>query len=372
MTKLEKLQQIETELSQIIHKDRKNWFRAAKLLIKIEKEKLYQLKAHSFTQYVKKLAVENNINVSTLWRAKSAAMFYAKLLGTTDIETIHEKNVKTTPEQLEYFARVQTIVPSQIVSSLQEKMLRGESIRNELHHLWKMYRPLKHGKTERGRKSNKIILPKTTFLLESPAQYFLPLDENTDEKNYLISKNLFQFIIQDQEKLHKYAATKEELTEVNILNALQSNRWISLTLKKTKISFFQTFTKVEIPLTPQKIKKIDLVAVAQKQEEDLIPFILGVTIRINIDSIQYDHVLQELCQFTNYHYIAIPASTILIEKAKKIIPEHIGILSVSVLTEFTRHQIKIVRLPHFFAPLSANLTTLLFSLLKINLKWKKS
>ncbi|MCS7074219.1 MAG: hypothetical protein NZ108_07115 [Bacteroidia bacterium] len=371
-TKLDRLYQIESELSQIIHKDRKNWFRAAKLLIRIEKERLYELKTNSFTQYVKKLAIENNINVSTLWRAKSAATFYAKLIGVDDIEQISEKSVRTTPEQLEYFARARTIVPTQIVSALQERMLRGENIRNELHQLWETYRPLKHGKTERGRKKGYSVVNEAEkkLSLEQHMQYFLPTEESYRENNLLINQKIFHFVLQDQQKLQKYDATKEELVRTNILNALRSNRWICLTLKKSKITYFQVFNDVEI-LIQQKLKRLDVVAIAQKQEEDLVPFLLGVTVRTNIDSIQYDHVLQETSRFYHCHYVAIPDSSVLIEKAKAIFPPSLGILSVTALTDFIRHQVKIVRFPAFTVPHATDLNMLLVSLLKKSLRWQK-
>ena len=94
LKKLERIREIESRFAWLVKHDRKNWLEVAKLLYAIEKEELYLVKATSYTQYVKALALDNNVNISTLWRAKSAAVVFMEVSGFKDLEQIDKRMIK--------------------------------------------------------------------------------------------------------------------------------------------------------------------------------------------------------------------------------------------------------------------------------------
>lgn len=341
--KIQELQQIEIEFDIIIQKDRRNWLRVAKLLDKIEQKELYQVKARSFTVYVKDLAKRSGINVSTLWRARSGARIYMEMNKIPSIDNIEDNSVNTTPEQLEMYSKVRTIAPEDIVQEVKEKMLKGEGMRHELKELWKIYRPLKGGKTERGRKSRDYFQEERD--ITPIKQFSVPYSLSETNLNQSIKEDSYVQLARDMKKMERFQLSSEDLAEANIINALRTRRWVSLTLDQYEINRYTSFAN--FPLDEQEDrKKIDLLALVRKDKEDKgkQPLIFGVSDIAYLDKVEDPALLLYLAQYCNYYYVAVPMIEQHIRKALKVYPKEIGIIVVGdKLEEDTKHELKIVR-----------------------------
>ncbi|MDW7692414.1 hypothetical protein R9C00_13240 [Flammeovirgaceae bacterium SG7u.111] len=348
LKRLNLLEQIERELAKTLKDDKKNWVKTARLLYKIENENLYELKAKSYTQYVKQLATINHINVSTLWRAKTAAGTYMELSNLKDVDLLDETLIKTTPEQLETFKKVRTIAPTQITSALKEKLLKGEKIRNELHDIWETYKPLKKGKTERGRKNS--AKPEPVF---AEPGYFGLGGEDT---------------VSDAEKMSKYFISEDELTSANIKNSLRDKSWVQRTLGKYYLPCFATFTDLVIrDEEDNSINKIDIVAISKTSNTKTgKPVTLGVSILSELGS-NLESKLR-WAKYFHYFYIAVPLGTSNIDISGQ---NNFGLLTISPETkkEGLTHHIQILSPARALEVSDSALSMTYSQILQRSLRW---
>ncbi|MFT5914031.1 MAG: hypothetical protein ACI81T_000518 [Bacteroidia bacterium] len=385
--KAKELELIESEFEWLIKNDRKNWVKVAKLLCKVEQGKLYEIKTNSFTQYVLGLAKSNHINASTLWRAKSASAVFMEIVGLENVEDIDASQIKTTPEQLELYGKVRTIAPERIVLELKEKMMRGEGIRNELKALWKTYRPLKHGKTERGRK--RKVEKEYLVDADEASQFNLPFSLTEQEINFAIQDDSFAELKLDSEKRRKYLTSPQEVLHANIANALRSPTWFEYTLRQTFVARHQVFKGV-IPgkLAGEKLteqgNKVDVVGFVRPRNEDEAddsqtkdavksklekPLIFGASIRTNLASFESNIAPLENAEFCNYYYIAIPLKNDFVDLALKKVPRSIGILGINEDVENTKHRTKIVRRARLHEVACKQKARMMTELLLVGLGW---
>lgn len=337
---LNKLEQIELEFEILIQKDRRNWLRVAKLLDQIESQKLYTLRSRSFTEYVKNLAQKNRINISTLWRARSGAKLYLEILDLKSLDELDESFVKTTPEQLETFSKVRTIAPAKIVDDVKNKMINGENMRHELKELWQIYRPLKGGKTERGRKKETPLVIDDK---KSKSQFVLPYALKETVQNENVKGNTVDKYWEDLKKMEKYKLSSENLARANILNALRSDQWIARTLEVDFCSSYEHLVSYNI----QTNKSIDLLTLAKPTANyKKRPVFIGTEIITDLDSFKKEkkNILWK-SKFCDYFYIAIPINQDYIDLAENLRSEisHLGIICVSDhLSNDTKHICKIL------------------------------
>ncbi|NLR92441.1 hypothetical protein [Flammeovirga agarivorans] len=339
---LNELEQIELEFEILIQKDRRNWLRVAKLLDRIESAELYKLRARSFTEYVKSLAQKNGINISTLWRARSGAKLYMEILGYSDITEMDESIVKTTPEQLETFSKVRTIAPSRIVEEVKNKMIEGANMRHELRELWNIYRPLKGGKTERGRKKDEPIA------LDDKAnkkQFVVPYDMPSSKKNEHVKTNTMDKYWEDLKKMEKYKLSSENVARANIINALRSEQWLARTFNVDFTSKFEHLIAFQLAA----FTEINILSLVRpKKESAERPQVVGVEVITELSDFQKNRQkIIKKSAYCDYFYIGIPLNTEYIDAAQNFISkyENIGIICVSdQIDEDTKHEWKIVEL----------------------------
>lgn len=371
--RLQQLQSIEADFELLIKNDRKNWIKVAKLLDRIESTRLFELRANSFTQYVLNLAKVNHINVSTLWRARSAASVYMELAGIESVELLREGFIHTTPEQLEMYGKVRTIAPERIVHDLKAKMLKGEGIRNELRALWKTYRPLKQGKTERGRKKQSRLQTYQISPAES-SQFLTPFSTQEQLANLMIAKSQYVEFKLDKEKLQKYNLSKEEMMRANIANALRSRAWAGYTLQETHISRFAYFANI-IPgkslglSIAESGAKIDVVGFARKDQENPTPIIFGASICVNAIALKRMSFLEQVTPYCHYYYIAIPMEESFMDEAFLHIPRRWGIVGVERRIGHTRHELKVLRRSQLQEISCQKQVAILTELLSHELEW---
>jgi len=293
-----KLEKIETQLQAIIQQDKQQWTKTAQLLLKIESGYFYLERAKSFTQYIRQLAKQFQTNESKFWRIKKAGEFYLKLHDTTDTKVISK--AKTTPEQIEIFIKIRTAAPPEVVESLEKKMLEGKTTRQELREIWQTYRPLKEGRTERGRK------PKN------------PPD--------------------DVVQLPASKSTKI----INILEALKNPNWVIKTIGE-ETDDLQIFPEVAVTAGSSVQKYIDVVGVVKESNQSPLPTIIGVEIKVMVLDLLENSNFEELMRFCHYFYVAIPNDTYFIEAAKDLITKQVGILCVTDECVDGRYQVVMIR-----------------------------
>ncbi|MBD0402178.1 hypothetical protein [Flammeovirga sp. EKP202] len=336
---LNKLEQIELEFEILIQKDRRNWLRVAKLLDQIESQQLYKLRSRSFTEYVKGLAQKNRINISTLWRARSGAKLYLEILEMNHLDELDESIVKTTPEQLETFSKVRTIAPTKIVEDVKEKMLKGENMRHELRELWQIYRPLKGGKTERGRKKEEPVVITDK---KSKSQFVVPYQLKDTVRNENVQKNTVDTYWQDLKKMEKYQLSSENLARANILNALRSEQWIARTLK---VDFSSNHEHLVAFVIQQPSKVVDVITLTKPEKNyKKRPVIIGSEIITDLSSFKSQkQKIFTKSLFCDYFYLAIPMNDEYIQKAEQFCKDsNLGIICIGDhLANDTKHICKI-------------------------------
>lgn len=243
-----------------------------------------------------------------------------KLNDTTNIEVISD--AKTTPEQVEILTKISTVAPPDVVRALEEKMINGETTRQELRDVWKAYRPAKEGKTERGRKPKKQpsessegpnasgdllspVSPMPSSALKSP-----PPAQSQSAKAVLA------------------------ITAANMVTALRSPQWVIDTLKLKKevkeVKHFHLFKEVAITAgSSHHARRIDVVAIVRETYKSPLPTVLGVEIKTSINDLRRDMKLTEYMSFCHYFYLAIPNERAFIEAAESVTTPSIGILTLT-------------------------------------------
>ncbi|MBB6460582.1 hypothetical protein [Flammeovirga kamogawensis] len=343
--KINQLEQIELEFEILIQKDRRNWLRVAKLLDQIESTQLYKLRSRSFTEYVKGLADKNRINISTLWRARSGAKLYLEILGMHELSELDESVVKTTPEQLETFSKVRTIAPTKIVEEVKAKMLEGENMRHELKELWHIYRPLKGGKTERGRKKEGAYVIEDK---KDKTQFVVPYNLKNSIENEHVEDNSIDRYWEDLKKMEKYQLSSENLARANILNALRSDQWLARTLN---VDFCSRHEHL-IAFNLASFTSIDILSLCKANKDDTLrPIVIGAHILTEINDLNKERqkIIKKF-EYCDYFYIAIPLNNEYIEKVEGFTKKYpnIGIICVGdTVGEDNKHVCKIYKLAKF-------------------------
>ncbi len=297
------LQEIESQLQDLLEKEKRQWTTTAKLLIEIDRGQLFKNKAKSFSQYIRILAKQFKIHESTFWRIKKAGEYYLKLNATDDIQVIDK--AKTTPEQVEILRKISTVAPPEIVENIEKKMINGETTRQELRDIWETYRPIKEGKNERGRKPKNIEKEK----VDQP--------HKTASSNQQSTSNL----------------KKENLTTANILSTLQQNQglWIKESIDiENNIEHFHLFKEVAVKTgTTRHARRIDAVVLIKESYKKSTLTTIGIEIKSNLNDLKNDKKMSEYIPFCHFFYLAIPNEQNFIETAKNLITPQIGILCIT-------------------------------------------
>ncbi len=321
---IERLRHLEKELGVLLKVNRKSWVKVGKLLLTIEQEQLYLLKYPSFTQYVQHLANFNRINVSTFWRAKSAVRTFMKLANVRQPEQLILQNIKTTPEQLELYNRIKTVVPEKILEQVRQKMVRGEGVRNELYDLWKVYKPLKKGKTERGRKSFNTFTPTQAHTFSESVKTQEPTLE-----------------MDDFSKMEKFDISFNEMQKANIVNSLRASSWIRYT---TDAEILQSQFFSRIPCIAYDVVTLLL---AKSSSETQRPELVTFGARIICDLYELRHSFQWIESSCNYNYLVIPLAFHHDPSWVSKLPENVGIIATDSYSEQGKIEAKFIRKASF-------------------------
>ncbi len=317
---LQNLQALEKQLQNLLEREKRSWTKTAQLLIEIERRELFKEKARSFTQYVRQLAVQFKIHESNFWRTKKAGEYYLKLNDTIDIEVISQ--AKTTPEQVEILTKISTVAPSEVVQSLEKKMIAGKTTRKELWDIWETYRPAKEGKNERGGKPKK------------------PLPGDFDAQTLPLPFSPMPLSKPPQTQL---ANAAKAITAANFATALKDTQWAADTLKK-EVSHLHIFKEVAVTAgSSRHARRIDVVAIVRETYKSLLPTVIGVEIKTSVNDLLRDIKLTEYMSFCHYFYLAIPNDPAFIDAAESVTTRQIGLLCITDEVIDGRYQIVVNR-----------------------------
>jgi hypothetical protein len=327
-----KLKEIESELKSLLTRERRQWTKTAQLLIEVDRNNLYKEKAKSFSQYIRHLAQEFGIHESNFWRIKKAGEYYLKLNNTDDYQVIDD--AKTTPEQVEILTKISTAAPPDIVQNLEKRMVAGETTRQELRDIWKTYRPIKEGKTERGRKPKKPLnelnqQPEVEDEVEIEVDQLDQLDQSV--KAVKVAKMAAANII---EALKNYKWAIDTIDTIDSIDSINSNIFHDQ---------FHLFYEVAVASGSSRYsRRIDVVGIL-KEPKQALPTVIGVEIKVNINDLKRDMKLTEYIPFCHYFYLAVPNEQAMIDAAASVITPNIGILCVTDEIVDGRYQVVIIR-----------------------------
>ena len=238
------------------------------------------------------------------------------------------------------------MAPPEVVKALEEKMINGETTRQELRDVWKAYRPAKEGKTERGRKpksktdSDSEGDTKTGLLPLSPSP-LSPLSSTA-----LVSPVPFASQVSPMPMPPVPSSALKSpppaqsakavlaITAANIVTALRSPQWVIETLKFKKdvkeINHLRLFKEVAITVgSSHNARRIDVVAIVRETYKSPLPTVLGVEIKTSVNDLLRDMKLTEYMSFCHYFYLAIPNERAFIEAAESVTTQSIGLLTLT-------------------------------------------
>lgn len=348
---IKRLSFLEKELGNLLKANRKSWVKVAKVLMTIEKEGLYVIKHNSFTQYILAISADYKVNPSTFWRAKSSLTTYMDIAEITNHESLIPQNIKATPEQLELYKRVESIVPERILRELKSRMLKGENVRKELRHIWQIYKPLKKGKTERGRKPLVLLESKKEIQQLTPS---ISIEEEDS--------------IKDSYKLEAFNISEQEIERANIINALRTKKWIKDTLD---INEFKYSFLTNIRLTGEASNDYDiLIPVSYTNELQLTTNFIGVNIVANDKDFEGLKKRVSQTKFCQVNYMVF-SEKYFQEEVLSLIPENIGVIVTQKYTDHTKLEGKVVRFATHITVSPQNLLYTYQTVLHQTLQWNK-
>jgi hypothetical protein len=141
------LAEVEHQLLEHAHAERRRWQDIAALLMQVEREKLWDGHSSSFTAWLEGMARRADLQGSVFWRCLKAGRIYLELTGR---ETL-DRNATISAEALELTDKIRRHAPRSVTESVVERVLEGELSRAELREVWSTYKAASGGATARGR-----------------------------------------------------------------------------------------------------------------------------------------------------------------------------------------------------------------------------
>jgi hypothetical protein len=133
----------------------RSWHETAELMDEVERSAHWQLDTPSFSKWVGKFAKELKLSEASLWRFRTGYKVLQELRNEvldkgTKCPEISVLAQRCNPQNLELFDKLKRVLTGSEIESLQLRVLNGSVSRDELRHLWQIYRPALDGKTARG------------------------------------------------------------------------------------------------------------------------------------------------------------------------------------------------------------------------------
>lgn len=141
------LAEIEAELLGYAHAEKQRWQEIAKLLMEVERERLWEGHAASYTAWIQRLARRADLQESVFWRCLKAGRIYLEVTGRDEFDS----STTVPAESLELADKILRHAPKAVAQQVLMRTLDGELSRAELRDVWATYRPAAGGTTARGR-----------------------------------------------------------------------------------------------------------------------------------------------------------------------------------------------------------------------------
>jgi hypothetical protein len=138
---------IETELLRHAKAEKHRWQQIAQLLMQVERERLWEGHAPSYTAWIQGIARRADMQESVFWRCLKAGRIYLELTGKNELDP----QAAVSAESLELADKILRHAPKAVANQVLERTLDGELSRAELRDVWATYRPAAGGATARGR-----------------------------------------------------------------------------------------------------------------------------------------------------------------------------------------------------------------------------
>lgn len=144
---MKRLADLEAELLQHAQAEKRRWQQVAKLLMQVERERLWEGHASSFSAWLQGMARRADLQESVFWRSLKAGRIYLELTGSDELDV----SSGISAESLELADKISRHAPKSVTNQVLERTLDGELSRAELRDVWATYRPAAGGVTARGR-----------------------------------------------------------------------------------------------------------------------------------------------------------------------------------------------------------------------------
>jgi len=294
---VEELEQIEKELSILLQVDKKNWVKIYELMKAVEAESLWANVHHSFTEWVRYLAVSNSIHESILWKRKKQGKIYEeyeKRAKQQDKSVPCMEDLKVSPDNFELIDKIAQS-NEQIRDELMDKLLKNEIQRRDLKRAWDTVRTEKEAKNQKARKIN--------------AYDKLEINAETQQ-------------------IHQSA-----LKAVDIILALKTPLWLQNSFSvignsKNDKRVYSQFAEFAVYTgTSRHSRRIDVMIMENMTCEFNYELKLhGIEIKVSKNDLLKDEKMSEYTDYCDYFWLAIPEE--LLEYAQSVILDGWGIIII--------------------------------------------
>ncbi len=141
------LLQIEHQLMRHAQAERRRWQEIAALLMQVDKERLWEGQAPSFTAWLQGMARRADLQESVFWRCLKAGRIYLELSGRDSLGV----DLTVSAESLELVDKIRRHAPKVVSAEVLNRTLDGDLSRTELRQVWSTYKAAAGGTTDRGR-----------------------------------------------------------------------------------------------------------------------------------------------------------------------------------------------------------------------------
>lgn len=341
---LQNLMNVENELQPILESDKRNWIRTAQLLLEADRNKLYQPEYKNLTTWVHSLSKRYGIHASNFWRVKKAGEAYLKLQGEEDIalaDLSKLNTAKTTPEQIELMTKISRFAPDDVVESLEQKLMAGQTKLGEMREIWRTYRPDDFRRRMKGPKEQEFSLDTVENISNVERQRLKLYMEHRsvpyisrqngkwiDEKSGEVVTDKDYDMIKErlEEKLQSLLSisSANKLTAPDMIHSLTGKEWITTLFKQ-----YDTFKEVTLRTkNSSSSKHFDLVIYGRSSYSQLKPEVTGIVIKSTLEELQAKFSVKEIQLFCDAFYVAVPNDKEVLKEAEKL-PRSVGLLIVN-------------------------------------------
>lgn len=301
------LEQVEAELHDLVSNDKKSWVQIYELMQKVDNEKMYVGKYHSYTAWVNEFAIKAKVHVSLLWSRKKAGKMYADYAARAAErgETVADvREINCSPDN---FVLIEKIAGSNtaVADDLTKKVVSGTLGRKDLKNAWAT---VKAEREKAGEKSVRVNAH------DKPSLPPLSLSSEKEKEG--------------KEKKEEFPSPSA-ITAADIVLSLRDCSWLPDTNEKSyQQSKYSVMTEFAVQTgTSHHARRIDaLVLENMTPNEPGKISIHGIEIKVDKSDLLNDHKMQEYLDFVDFFWIAVPE--LLVDEAQSVIADGWGILTI--------------------------------------------